>query len=278
MLGHSFLFVGLGFIPLRRSRDVILSDAIKIQSFELVRDSASGSFDPRDVLSATLVVIDLDDLVREVREALIVQLLHDDELARRASFKHTQRKDSYTHGRLAAKVALQAHRSEIDPRLISIESGIFEQPILSNVVDANASTLGVSISHSDRRAAALVFHRGHPMGIDVDLLSEDDVGPVFDGLDHETREMCATIGLSKGGTASLLWVARESLAKTLTTGMMTPLDIYAPSEISRKGDVYVLGYRNFAQYQTYVWSGGSGWLAMTLPARTRFKNERPEWS
>lgn len=278
MLGHSFLFVGLDVIPLRRSRDVRLSDAIKIQTFELVRDRASGSFDLRDVLSATLVVIDLDDLAPEAREELIVQLLNEGELTRRDSFEHARRRDSYTHGRLAAKIALQSHWSEIDPRLISIESGIFEQPILSNVVGENVSNLGVSISHSDRLAAALIFHRGHPMGIDVDLPSEDDVGPVLDGLDRETREMCATIGLSKRDTASLLWVARESLAKTLTTGMMTPLDIYAPSEITHKVDHYVLGYRNFAQYQTYVWSGGSGWLAITLPARTRFKNEGPEWS
>lgn len=278
MLGHSFLFAGSDVIPLRWTRDVRLSDAIKIQSFELVRDRASGSFGARDLLRATLVVIDLDAMAPATRDELVVQVLHDDELARRASFEHTRRKNSYTHGRLAAKIALQAHQPEIDPRLVCIESGIFEQPVLSNAVGANISMFEVSIAHSDRHAAALMFHRGHPMGIDVDLPSEDDIGPVFDGLDRETREICATIGLSKRDTASLLWVARESLAKTLTTGLMTPLDIYAPSEITRKGDHYVLGYRNFAQYQTHVWSGGSDWLAITLPARTRFTNKGPEWS
>lgn len=256
----------------------MLPDAIKTQSLELVRESTSGSFAPGDTLRATLVTIDLDNLVPATQDALIGQLLHDDELARRISFEHTRRRNSYTYGRLAAKIALQALQPEIDPRLICVESGIFEQPILANAVGINVATLGVSISHSDRLAAALIFHRGHPMGIDVDLPSKDDIGAVFDGLDSKTRDICSAVGLSKHDTSSLLWVARESLAKTLTTGMMAPLDIYAPSDIIRKGDSFVIGYQNFAQYQTHVWPGETGWLAITLPARTRFKNEGPEWS
>lgn len=278
MLGHSFLFAGSANMSLGWNRDVMTPDGIKIQSLDLVRETAAGSFDPSASLRATLAVIDLHALAPTTSDALINELFHERELVRRDGFAHARRKDSYSFGRLAAKLALRAHLPDHDPRVISIESGVFEQPILSCLDDAAVETFGVSISHSDRLAAALIFHRGHPMGIDVDLPSAADIDPVFDGLDAKTRVLCDELGLSKNDTASLLWVARESLAKTLTTGMMTPLDVYAASEINRHGDGFVLGYRNFAQYRTYVWPGVLGWLAITLPARTSFKNMGPDWS
>ena len=56
----------------------MLPDAIKTQSLELARESASGSFAPGDTLRATLVTIDLDALAPAIQDALIGQLGGDD--------------------------------------------------------------------------------------------------------------------------------------------------------------------------------------------------------
>ncbi|WP_430471135.1 4'-phosphopantetheinyl transferase family protein [Thalassospira lucentensis] len=254
------------------------SDAVKLQSFDLLRRTQSGSFDADKILRATLAVVDLDVLTPEDRAGLITSSFHMRETDRHETFKHARRRDSFVAGRLAAKLALRQHCPDLDPSDVSVENGVFDQPMMiSENGKCDIAQLGVSISHSQSYGAALIFHRAHPMGIDVDVPSQEDVGPVLAGLDAHTRAQCDGLALSDLQMASLLWVARESLAKTLTTAMMSPLALYTPSEITQKGACFILRYENFGQYQTHVWPGAKGWLALTMPARTEFEGAGPSW-
>ncbi len=258
---------------------MLVPNAVKIQTLLMDRPIASGSFDAPDLLRATLAVIDLDAVNSPANDAALIRsYFHPREMDRRERFEHMRRKDSYTAGRLAAKLALKHHCPSLDIQKISVENGVFDQPIL--LADSSASDvaqLGISISHSDSYAVALIFHRAHPMGVDIDLPTQQDIAPVLSGLDEKTQRRFADLGLSDVACASLIWTARESLAKALTTGMMTPLALYCSSNITRQGNCFVLHYENFAQYKTHVRPGKKGWLALTMPARTDMKTADPDW-
>ncbi|WP_143589699.1 4'-phosphopantetheinyl transferase family protein [Thalassospira mesophila] len=200
---------------------------------------------------------------------MISALFHKNEIARLHTFEHAKRRQSFAHGRLAGKLAVRAHCDDLEPQQIQIENGVFDQPILTST-HPEIHQLGVSISHSDHYAAALVFHRAHPMGIDVDLPSPADIGPVLAGLSRRERNVLEELKLDDRDAAALMWVARESLAKTLTTGLMTPLSVYTPSSITLQDGVFVVFYENFSQYRSLVWHGVKGWLGITLPGETVF--------
>lgn len=233
------------------------------------RPKGTGTFAPSDILRAVLAVIDLEGLDDARCTALAESQLNDAEKTRLAGFRHDRRRKSFIHGRLAAKAALSVYFPGIDPQSIEIGSGVFDQPIIVGGGD-DLQGMSVSLSHSDRFAVAVVFHRAHPLGIDVDLPTITDVPAILDGIAPDVRDMIRAHDLDDHGAACLLWVARESLAKTITTGMMTPLELYAPSSIDRKGACFEVRYANFGQYRTLIWPGAQGWLGLTLPDQTEF--------
>lgn len=242
---------------------------VKIHRLIFHRPKGTGTFAPSDILRATLAVFDIECLDDASCEELATAQFHPAELARLASFGHDRRRKSFVCGRIAAKAALAAHFPNIDPKKIEIGSGVFDQPLIIGDGE-NLQGMSISLSHSDCFAVALVFHRGHPLGIDVDLPTVKDVPVILDGLSPDVQNMIAMAGLDDHEAACLLWVARESLAKTLTTGMMTPLDLYVPSMIARNDNVFEVRYANFGQYRTIIWPGTRGWLGLTLPDQTEF--------
>jgi phosphopantetheinyl transferase len=260
----------------RQDRKLADFDAVKIHALALTRAKGTGSFLAKDALRATLAIIDLDRLTPLCRNELISTLLDETEITRINMFKHVKRQQSFTGGRLAAKLALQTHCNSFDPRQARIENGVFDQPLVS-AKTGGMNDLGISVSHSEHYAVALVFHRGHPMGIDVDRPSMDDAKLLLPDLTPAVADMLAGLALADQAAASLMWVARESLGKTLTTGMMTPLSIYAPSAIKMQNGFFVVHYKNFSQYQTLLWPGAKGWLGLTLPRETTFNPLSFHW-
>ncbi len=240
------------------------------------RPKGTGTFAPSDILHAVLAVLDLEGLDDAGCNKLAESQLHPAEKSRLAIFRHDRRRKSFICGRLAAKAALKAYFPGIDPQSIEIGSGVFDQPIIAGGGD-DVQGISVSLSHSDRFAVALVFHRAHPLGIDVDLPTMKDVPAILDGIAPDVRKMFRGIDLDDHGVACLLWVARESLAKTITTGMMTPLELYVPSSIERKGLGFEVRYANFGQYRTIIWPGAQGWLGLTLPDQTEFDPASLPW-
>lgn len=246
-----------------------MSVKLPIKTHHLVfqRPKGTGTFAPSDILRATLAVLDIDGLDDASCGEWADTQLHPDEMKRLASFQHARRRKSFVCGRLAAKAALVAYFPDLDPQTLEIGSGVFDQPL---IVGGGESLQGmsVSVSHSDSFAVAVAFHRAHPLGIDVDLPTVTDVAGILDGLAPHVQKMIRICDLDDHSAACLLWVARESLAKTLTTGMMTPLDLYVLSSIVRNDIGFDVRYANFGQYRTVIWPGERGWLGLTLPDQT----------
>lgn len=252
--------------------------SIQVKTHRLVfqRPKGTGTFAPTDILQATLVVFDIEGFDEVACEALAQTQFHPAEMARLATLQHARRRKSFVSGRLAAKAALAARFPGLDPKTLEIGSGVFDQPLIMGGADF-CQAMAVSLSHSDCFAVALVFHRGHPLGIDVDLPRTKDVPGILDGLAPNVQKMIRACDLDDHGAACLLWVARESLAKTLTTGLMTSLDIYVPASIDRINTGFEVRYANFGQYRTLIWPGARGWLALTLPNQTMFDPASLVW-
>lgn len=227
-----------------------------------------GNFEPSDLLRATLVTLPLHELSTGPFIDLVNQYLSSEEHDHLASLSHFARRQSYAAGRLAAKLAIRQQNEGISPSLITVRSGIFQQPIVYSE-NINIQNSAISIAHSERLAAALCFHRAHPMGIDCDRTIASDAEEILRNLHPKLLASLATLKLHEGDAATLFWVAQESLAKTLTTGLMSPTATYRPSEIRLENGCYHVRHEYFEQYQTIVIPGAEDWLAITLPARTQ---------
>ncbi len=239
-----------------------------VQKLALTRDGSFGSFGATDILKATVAIIYRQRLGQEEIESLANRYLHTQEQQIRLAFEFPQRRDSFTIGRLAAKLALECHLDDVSPNDVAIGSGVFHQPIIMGA-SVRCCELGVSISHSDQICVAVIHHKGHPIGVDVENLAEADVVPVLSDVNARLRQHFFKLSLNEYEAASILWVGRESLGKVLTTGMTVPPKLYEPSSVSEVGAGFKLSYKTFTQYQTQVMAIDKAWLAMTFPAQTK---------
>lgn len=247
---------------------IVFPESCFVQKLALSRDGSFGSFGASDILKATIAIIDRQRLGQEEIDSLANSYLHTQERQRRLTFEFPQRRDSFTIGRLAAKLALKCHLGDMSPNDIAIGSGVFHQPIIMGA-SVRCCELGVSISHSDEICVAVIHHKGHPIGVDVEKLAAADVVPVLSDVDASLRQQFFKLSLNEYEAASILWVGRESLGKVLTTGMTVPPILYEPTSVLEAGAGFKLSYKTFTQYQTQVMAIDKAWLAMTFPAQTR---------
>src|SRR5262249_41191329 len=99
------------------------------------------------------------------KEAL--HFLHQEEQDYLTSLSFAKRQHSYLLGRYVAKQALIRYNQNLTATVISIKSGIFENPIVHY---PSFEKIQISLSHSEPLAAALAFPEEHPMGIDIELI------------------------------------------------------------------------------------------------------------
>ena len=227
-----------------------------IRSFDISRGQVH--------LRAGLVMV-FDDRIRSMGE-LAMTLLGPTEKDYFLTLRSEKRQKSYLLGRYAAKLALKDLLSEPDLRSIEIVKGVFEQPIVQCKSQAG---WGVSIGHTGLLAAGLAFPIGHPMGIDIERIDPTRQETIFSQLSSQEVEWIEQTGPDRDRVATAFWAAKEALSKVLTTGLMTPLQIYNLTEFSRiDSGVWEGRYQNFAQYKVRVWTGSTYVLAITLPQRS----------
>jgi 4'-phosphopantetheinyl transferase len=194
------------------------------------------------------------------------KLLGESETAYFSTLRFARRQRSYLLGRYAAKTALSAALSEPDLRVIEIERGVFEQPIVR--YDRNVGW-GVTISHTEELAAALAYPAGHPMGIDLEQIDPRQHETILSQLSEREIGWLNLHSAERFEFASALWAAKESLSKVLRTGLMANIRVYDLAEFnviaSREREGF---FENFAQYKTRVWIGSKHVLAIAVPKRS----------
>lgn len=181
----------------------------------------------------------------------------------------------YLRGRLCAKLALKTLADRLDFKQVSIERGVFGQPVVLSKQLVNSQ---VSISHSGSWAAAVAFDEAHPMATDIEVFSEGKQTVILRNMTATELEAIAATNLSPRMRLTVLWTIKESLAKTLRSGLMSPFEVYAIEHIADDEGLAVSTFRNFGQYRCLSFSIGELAVSITLPKRTRVDLDISDWA
>ncbi|WP_426479151.1 4'-phosphopantetheinyl transferase family protein [Chryseobacterium sp. CBSDS_008] len=187
------------------------------------------------------------------------EFLHPNELSVFDSFEVKERQYSFLQGRYAAKKALANLKNYFLLKNILIEKGIFYQPIVKNILFQN---INISISHSDRFAAALAFPEDLVAGIDIELIDDEkDWCAIFQWNDCE-KEWIKEFNKIE----VVMWCSKEALAKALKTGFTAALDIFEISHVEQGMAHWIVKFKYFPHFTAYSWQINACCFCIVLPA------------
>jgi phosphopantetheinyl transferase len=174
-----------------------------------------------------------------------------------------RRQRSFLLGRLAAKRAISRASGDMDPDAVTIDRGVFTQPVVLG--PAAAAGWDVSISHTDSVAVAIAFPRQHPMAIDIETAAGERIDAVASQLTESERAAAAAMDCGEARGMLLQWTMKEALSKVLGCGMMVPFALLETNDLSAATDRWRAVFRHFAQYQACGWVAGNTALSLVLP-------------
>jgi 4'-phosphopantetheinyl transferase len=202
--------------------------------------------------------------------------LHRNELEYFLPLPAESRRISFLLGRYAAKKALRVHLPDADFPAINILSGIFKNPVVCFPMDYPWQ---VSITHAGSMACALAFPTVHPMALDLEVIDADRTRVIATQCrESEWRDM-EPCGLDRAAACTVLWTAKEAIAKALKTGMTCPFELLEVQSVVRLGERKYQGfYKTLGQYKFYSWIQNNFVLTITLPKKTEieFASGRPD--
>ena len=108
-------------------------------------------------------------------------------------FAFPKKQQSYLLGRAASKNALSKISQVIDLQNISIDSGVFEFPVV------NQAGFQVSISHSENSGVAIAYPEQHPMGIDLEFIHPVKAETIQTYLTKQETELVTTLENTEKG-------------------------------------------------------------------------------
>ncbi len=207
-------------------------------------------------------------LVQGMLETLASHLdrLHPEERARYDSLKYVRRKESYLLGRLSAKAALSELTGFRNAAALFIDRGVFDFPVVKCPAMPNHQ---VSISHSQGISMSVAFAEAHPVGIDIEQVTNRNREVMRNQLTTKEEALLKGIRLDDTWGYTLLWSIKESLSKVIKTGMMIDFSLLEVNTLSVKGiREYVGTFSQFGQYQAISFSLGDYVVSITLPKRS----------
>ncbi|MEX2497446.1 MAG: 4'-phosphopantetheinyl transferase superfamily protein [Wenzhouxiangellaceae bacterium] len=195
------------------------------------------------------------------------QWLHPGEYERFKGFAHNRRAHDYLRGRYAVKKAVKAMYPDLAATAIHIESGIFQQPVLSSPL---SERVDVSISHTSELSAAVAFPGRHPLAIDVESVNEENRDALLGQISpDEQSRLSAVGGFSELERLTALWTAKEALSKALGCGMTTSFCLFKVNEIEVHEDYFVARFEHFMQYRAMCFRCTGVLCTLLLPDRSR---------
>ena len=183
------------------------------------------------------------------------------------SFKHDPRKTSYLLGRISAKTGIQALTGIIDLSEQSIDTGIFEFPILRSTSVYNTQ---VSITHCNNIGISIAYPEEHPMGIDLEEIKTESIEILSDQLTQKEMRLSSTLFSDDSKGFTLLWTAKEALSKVFKTGLMLDFKTLEIDKMTRHGDIWESTFFHCGQYKVLSYFFGSYVCSLVLPKHSAF--------
>jgi 4'-phosphopantetheinyl transferase len=180
----------------------------------------------------------------------VKNILHESEHKRYDEILSLKRKKSFLFGRYAAKKALAEFCNISKLPEISIVNGVFGQPVIHH---RDIKNIQISIAHTDKMAAAIVFQEEYPMALDIEEIDECRSDFVKSQFTKDELNLSKNFSDSEQNIFNLvLWTAKEALAKVVKVGLTVPLVVLEIETIAKdiinNGEI-ILTYKNFKQYQ-----------------------------
>ncbi len=156
-------------------------------------------------------------------------------------FKSDKGRIEYLLGRYASKIAYNKISGKCIPyESISIENGIFEQPIL------NSNFWDISISHAHHIGAGIIFDKKFPIGIDLERLNIKNIKLIQEKVYKE--EIIDVIDQPEVVYLTVIWCLREAVSKAIKTGLTIPIDLLKLKKLSKVSNWFLCEFENFPQY------------------------------
>ena len=156
-------------------------------------------------------------------------LLNPCEIQTAGAYRSLIRRQSYLHGRIAAKTAIGKVFPGTDPVSLEIINGSFGEPIIKNL----SEPYGISIAHGEDWNAGLCFPLVLPMGIDAETVSEKHSSIIPAILSESEKEVC---GHEPDPLLFLhiLWTLKEAAGKAIRLGFRAPHEWYETDAVEIK--------------------------------------------
>tara|TARA_Y100000385_G_C13104176_1_gene646460 strand:+ start:1821 stop:2561 length:741 start_codon:yes stop_codon:yes gene_type:complete len=200
----------------------------------------------------------------ELKEGILyLEKLHPNEKAIYKTYQDDRRKESYLLGRLTAKQAILELRNISSSKLIWIDTGVFQFPVVKG---ANLQNIQVSISHCDTIGFSVAYPEAHPMGIDVEKINSDRTTEVLSQLTNHEKLLLNNNANTSGYTA--IFSIKEALSKVIRTGMMLDFKFFEVEAIKREQQILECTFTHFGQYKAFAFINRGFVFSVVLPKRT----------
>ena len=199
------------------------------------------------------------------REQEVLKFLHPEEIEYFRTLTFEKRKKSYLVGRYAAKQAIKISSGEQNLHAISIQPGIFNQPITTCISEQN---LQVSISHCGEIGAGLAFPEAHPLAIDIEKVEAGRRELLESQLTQAEQKIMREVFISYDRALAVAWTAKEALSKVLKTGLTTPVHIFEIENVKSEIDYTISFFHHFGQYKAISFDAGIYVCSIVCPKNT----------
>ena len=179
------------------------------------------------------------------------------------SLKDEHQRESYLRGRFICKMSVANYTRVEDLLSVKIRRGVFNQPLLNGPNN-------VSISHSKKFAACVVFPDELPMGLDLEVIRQDAEEIIGSQLTKEEISFARSLQEETKYSYTRYWTAKEALSKVLKTGLTIPLQLLEIEKVEFRKEFDISYFRNFIQYKSITYTISDSMLSLVLPAATNF--------
>lgn len=192
----------------------------------------------------------------------LVSLLTPAELKIAEKYTGT-RYSEFVHSRYITKKAVQNLMPDTPLNNIQVLKGVFEQPVLE--ISHGSASYDVSVSHKDNIAASLVFPHYHPAGIDIDVVTPQNMKALNRMLTAHEQHICGEYSERK----MAIYTAKEALSKIMKCGLTVPVHFLEVNALQKEETFYSGVFTNFCQYQFISFASGDHILTMVFPKNSK---------
>lgn len=195
--------------------------------------------------------------------------LHPQEHLYLGNLKYPKRKQSYLLGRIATKQAI-TELIPLSKSSIWIDFGIFQFPVIKS---SSIQNMNVSISHCNDLGTAIAFPEEHPIGIDLEKISNDKLELLKKELIAEERILLKNNKLDDIIGYVTFWTIKEALSKIFKIGLTSELSLLSIHKVENNYPIIQTEFTNFSQYKSVSFIMNSYILSIVIPKKSNFDRQ-----